>query len=324
MTSEEFRNASLFLRDQFPCDGVFEMPIIKKIDIPLDDLALIGYDKLNEESFDRIVHFFLDDYKFEVMWKDPEPRIERLRKYKAVLSPQFSLYTEMPLALKVYNTFRNRWCGAYFQSKGLKVIPSLVWGEPNTFWFCFDGLEQGSIVAVSTIGMRNEKTLFLQGYTEMLKRIRPSAIVCFGVPFEEMQGNVFVVDYAETNHLNTKDFSFYAIKGGGMAGGRNSLPKNNSQLKHILRNSKGHISDTGANRALLTSVANDKGNYMGTDQFGNRWYSRLQSDGSQIWVETRNGIIREGGVNNPPKTWDPNTGYNSPIKPGGKNYAYII
>lgn len=160
MTSEEFRNDSLFLRDQFLHDGVFEMPIIKKADVSLNDLALIGYDKLNEESFNQIVHFFLDDYKFEVMWKDPEPRIERLRKYKAVLSPQFSLYTEMPLALKVYNTFRNRWCGAYFQSKGLKVIPSLVWGEPNTFWFCFDGLEQGSIVAVSTIGMRKKKHCF--------------------------------------------------------------------------------------------------------------------------------------------------------------------
>ncbi|MVB10497.1 hypothetical protein CAFE_11870 [Caprobacter fermentans] len=324
MTSEEFRNDSLFLRDQFLHDGVFEMPIIKKTDIPLEDLALIGYDKLNKESFSRIVHFFLDDYKFEVMWNDPEPRIERLRKYKAVLSPQFSLYTEMPLALKVYNTFRNLWCGAYFQSKGLKVIPSLVWGEPNTFWFCFDGLEQGSIVAVSTIGMRKEKTLFLQGYTEMLKRIQPSAIICFGTPFEEMRGNIFAVDYAETNHLNTKDFSFYTIKGGGMAGGRNSLPKNNSQLKHVFRNKKGHLSDTEANRALLTSVANDKGNYKGTDQNGCRWYSQLQSDGSQVWVRTRNGIIINGGVNRPPKTWDPNIGYNSPVKPGGKNYAYII
>lgn len=95
----------------------------------------------------------------------------------------------------------------------------------------------------------------------MLKRIQPSAIICFGIPFEEMQGNIFEVDYAETNHLNTKDFSFYTIKGGGMAGGRNSLPKNNSQLKHILRNDRGHLPDTDTNRALLTSVANDERNY---------------------------------------------------------------
>ena len=158
----------------------------------------------------------------------------------------------------------------------------------------------------------------------MLKRIQPSAIICYGTPFEAMKGNVLAVDYAQTNHFNTKKFSFYTIKGGGMAGGRNSLPKNNSQLKHIFRNKKGHLPDTEANQALLTSVANDKGNYKGTDQNGCRWYSRLQNDGSQVWVRTRSGIIINGGVNRPPKTWDPNTGYNSPVKPGGKNYAYII
>ena len=31
----------------------------------------------------------------------------------------------MPLSLKVYNTFRSRWCGAYLQSKGIKVIPTV-------------------------------------------------------------------------------------------------------------------------------------------------------------------------------------------------------
>ena len=115
MTSKEFRNDPLFLRNQFPHDGIFDMPVIKRTDILLDDLSLIGYDRLSENGSNQIVHFFLDDYKFEVMWKDPEPRIERLQKYRGVLSPQFSLYTEMPLAVKVYNIFRSRWCGAFLQ-----------------------------------------------------------------------------------------------------------------------------------------------------------------------------------------------------------------
>lgn len=75
----------------------------------------------------------------------------------------------MPLSLKVYNTFRSRWCGAYLQSKGIKVIPTVAWGEPNTFWFCFDGIEKGSIVAVSTLGVRKEKALFMQGYNELVQ-----------------------------------------------------------------------------------------------------------------------------------------------------------
>ena len=36
------------------------------------------------------------------------------------------------------------------------------------------------------------------------------------------------------------------------------------------------------------------------DKDGNEWYSRTQSDGSQVWVSTRNGIIQNGGINNPP------------------------
>ena len=176
----------------------------------------------------KIVHFFLDDYKFEVLWKDPEPRIEKLKEYRAVLSPQFSMYTEMPVAVQIYQVFKSRWSGAYFQSKGLKVIPSLVWGEADTFWFSFDGIDPGSVVAVSTVGMRTEKQLFMAGYKEMLRRIKPQAIICYGEPFEEMEGKLIVVDYAKTNNLTaektfTKHITKYIHgcieKGGGSAGG---------------------------------------------------------------------------------------------------------
>ena len=138
------------------------------------------------------------------IWNDPEPRIEKLKKYKAVLAPNYSIYTEMPLSLKVYNTFRSRWCGAYLQSKGIKVIPTVVWGEPNTFWFCFDGITQGSVVAVSTLGVRKEKSLFMQGYNEMIRKVKPKAVICYGEPFEEMQGRIIPIDYAKTNNLSPK------------------------------------------------------------------------------------------------------------------------
>lgn len=202
MTSEEFRTDPLFLRNQFNAQGIFEMPVIKREKIKLEDVELIGYDKLNENETEKIVHFFLDDYKFETIWRDPEKHCEQFKKYRAVLSPQFSLYTEMPLALQLYNVFRNRWCGAFLQSKGVHVIPSLSWGKPTSFWFCFDGIAKGSVVAVSTVGVRKEKDLFMQGYEELIKRIEPSAVLCYGQPFDEMTGKVIVIDYAKTNSLS--------------------------------------------------------------------------------------------------------------------------
>ena len=43
------------------------------------DLRLIGFDKTkleDERHLGRIVHFFLYDYKFERVWKDPDHDIE--------------------------------------------------------------------------------------------------------------------------------------------------------------------------------------------------------------------------------------------------------
>ena len=50
------------------------MPKISRQDVSLEKIELIGYDKLSASKEIQIVHFFLDDYKFEVMWNDPLTR----------------------------------------------------------------------------------------------------------------------------------------------------------------------------------------------------------------------------------------------------------
>jgi RHS repeat-associated protein len=70
--------------------------------------------------------------------------------------------------------------------------------------------------------------------------------------------------------------------------------------KHIFRNAPGHLADTPFNRKLLIQTARNSKNYLGIDQFGNIWHAKLQSDGSQIWTISRNGLIRNGGVNKQP------------------------
>ena len=54
---------------------------------------------------------------------------------------------------------------------------------------------------MSSVGTQNNKEskrLFLSGYNEMLKRIEPDYIICFGEPFEEMKGNLIIIDYTES------------------------------------------------------------------------------------------------------------------------------
>lgn len=50
-------------------------------------------------------------------------------------------------------------------------------------------------VAVTDMGCKHEKNFFLQGYNKMLETVEPSAIICLGEPFKEMDGNIIAVDY---------------------------------------------------------------------------------------------------------------------------------
>lgn len=78
------------------------------------------------------------------------------------------------------------------------------------------------------------------------------------------------------------------------------------------REGNGHIIDTPDNRSKILNVANDKKNYLGRDARGNDWYAKTESDGSQIWVRTRNGKVDNAGINTPPRIWDDETGlYNN-------------
>ena len=209
MTEENYnyRTSQILLRNQFPGKGKLKIPVIPKFQPRLgdfDDLLLIGFDKTNLEDqnhLDRMVHFFLYDYRFERVWKNPDSDIEKLSRYRAVLSPDFSMYLEMAPVMQLYNVFRNRWCGAYWASKGIRVIPTVNWGDESTFAFCFEGIEIGSTVAVSTYmasahdNRQDQKEWFMAGYNEMLRRIKPEKIICYNTPFPEMQGDVVFVDY---------------------------------------------------------------------------------------------------------------------------------
>ena len=91
-----------------------------------------------------------------------------------------------------------------------------------------------------------------------------------------------------------------------------SLPDNQSQIKHIFRDATGHIPDTANNRQLLLSTSNDLDALLGTDRFGNVWSAKILSNGSQAWVQSRNGIIQNGGINLVPFIFNDQTGLSKP------------
>ena len=86
------------------------------------------------------------------------------------------------------------------------------------------------------------------------------------------------------------------------------LPASPSELGHLFRNKQGHLADTEENRRLLLEVAADLAARLGLDQYGNVWAARLLKDGRQVWVQLRDGLIINGGVNAEAKAFNPRTG----------------
>ena len=73
-----------------------------------------------------------------------------------------------------------------------------------------------------------------------------------------------------------------------------------NNAKHIFRDRKqgGHfIEDTPENRQKLIDTASNPDNYKKTDEWGKDIYAETQPDGTEIWVEVKDGQIRNGGIN---------------------------
>lgn len=133
---------------------------------------------------DKGIHFYQDDYLFLRVWTNPDKYLGLLGQYKAVLTPNFSLYTDFPLAVQIYNHYRKHWLGAYWQSKGITVIPTITWSTRESYQFCFDGEPRHSIVSTTSIGTcryEESRKLFLQGFEEMLARLMPETVLFYGI-----------------------------------------------------------------------------------------------------------------------------------------------
>lgn len=205
MTNKEMRENPLFMRNSFPSVGKWGIPLIEKQEISSDDIMLVACSDTrandNEVNKRKGVHFFVDDYRFSGIYNNPERSLKRYSQYDFLLTPDFSTYVDMDLWRQLESVAKNRWIGAYWQSKGLIVIPTISWGDARSYEFCFDGVKQGSIVAIGMIGCKHTKAAFLRGYDAMLEKINPSKIICFGAPFTEMRGNIITVDYRESRKV---------------------------------------------------------------------------------------------------------------------------
>lgn len=183
---------------QFEGVGKFDIPMILPEFISDEDLRItplqgFNFAKTEQHPEQKAVHFFLHDYQFERVWNYPDRYIDMLRKFKFVLSPQFSTYEDMPMITKVFNIYRNRWCGRYWQEQGITVIPTFAFGGDEKFEWCFDGLPKNSIIAVSTMGdgRWGANRSVYKVWDKLLEVLEPRTVILYGKDLSNnLNGNI--------------------------------------------------------------------------------------------------------------------------------------
>lgn len=178
--------------------GVYKIPELKCVkEFTAERFGRLIYWNIEKTPANTCLHTYSYDYQFNSVWTKPDMWIERLQAFDSVLSPDFSLYTDMPKALQIYNHYRKHWVAKYWEMHNIKVIPNIAWSTPDSFEWCFEGEPKNSIVAVSSTGAlrdKEAKKLFLMGYEEMHKRLEPIKVIFYGsIPKELKNEDVIKV-----------------------------------------------------------------------------------------------------------------------------------
>ena len=112
---------NLELLDLSRTDGKYQIPIIENDNYIPKELIGFNYAKTSNKKTSGI-HFYLDDYQFERIWNSPSDYVELLGDYSCILSPDFSLYTDMSISMMIWNVYRSRLIGQYYQDCGIYLL----------------------------------------------------------------------------------------------------------------------------------------------------------------------------------------------------------
>lgn len=105
----------------YDSDNKFEIPNLllteqpKHIELPLNPWGANSRLRKDVNTY----HFYVDDYRFEALFKDP---IKLLQSgCKQIVEPNCSCHDQTPIAMGIYQIYRKRYLARYFQECGVKV-----------------------------------------------------------------------------------------------------------------------------------------------------------------------------------------------------------
>ena len=150
------------------------------------DFVSVSYTERNKHNgVNEALHFFLDDYRFrDAVWCNLEQTTHSIGKFEYVYTPDLSLWKDLPTDFyNRENIFRTRFIGAYWQKCGYNVIPTASWGDLSSFTYCFEGLPEYSVIAVSGMGNHRSEEAFNRwcyGLRRLEEAKKPILIMIYG------------------------------------------------------------------------------------------------------------------------------------------------
>jgi len=79
---------------------IYEFPLLKSTNFK--PTKAIPFEKIKmSKDFDQWVHFYMHDRKFECIWNNPKNYLQNLKKFQGVITPDFSLYRELPMSMQI-------------------------------------------------------------------------------------------------------------------------------------------------------------------------------------------------------------------------------
>ena len=220
VTDSSARNAALLtdgcnpeLVEGAKFDGIFEIPIINKPKKMIIPDRLIPFSKIEKVDGNYFaVCEYENDNEFSDLLSNPEKYLETIRRYQGFISPDCSIYRDMPLAIQITNIYRNRAIGYYFQKNGIYVIPCVRWGDERTYTtkvlperIAFAGVEKKSIVSIGAYGQLKNKVnryYFEAGIDAMMESLEPKVVLVYSKIPDDIENR-----YPETKFVEYIDYT---------------------------------------------------------------------------------------------------------------------
>lgn len=186
------------------CKDVFRAFLVKnatydsKLEIPWLEREsrkperLIPFSKaIQSKQYEAWIHFYEDDIMFERVWNRPHRYLPILKRFQGVITPDFSLYRDMPLVMQYWNVYRRQAFGHWLQENGVVVVPNVRYGDERTFKIACAGIQKNGVIALGTHGCIKEysnREYLEKGLAYVVRKLKPRTVIVYGTAPNEIFG----------------------------------------------------------------------------------------------------------------------------------------